>query len=249
MKPRLIPSILLKHRLAFVSRLFDEYNYVGDPLNILNILSSCCADEVHVVDKSASVSGQIDRSLLEKLRSVSDFPLAYAGGIRAAPQIDIVFGAGFDKILLSACNTNLIQLAQYTHDKYGSQALGLSLDYSFVSHKRHIYNPYSRTYTQDLAVAYLLSLPVQLFSDILLTSVSFNGLSSGVDGDILESIASSRLRNPILLAGGLHHYNSTLVDSLTEKNPHFSGIAASTSVFLQNYSFGSALVSLTRHAF
>jgi cyclase len=249
MKQRLIPSLLLRSRLAFVSRRFNEYEYVGDPINILNILSSCCVDEVFIVDRTASLSGRIDQGFLERLRSVSDFPLSYAGGIRKTAQVDQVFRAGFDKIFLSACNLDLLRLAQYTHMKYGSQALGLSLDYSGDSKQRNVYNPYTRLLTEHSLLNYLMEIPVELFSDVLLTAVTSTGLSCGIDIDLLDSVANTRLRNPILLAGGLVHYSSSLITDLIRRNPHFSGISASTSIFLQNYIFGSALVSLKRHAF
>jgi len=249
MKQRLISTILLRDRLAYVSRRFGEYHYVGDPVNILNILSAYCVDEVMIVDTSASRSNHIDRFFLEKLRSVSDFPLAYAGGLREESQIDIVFRTGFDKIFLSACNSDLVRLAEYTQQMYGSQALGLSLDYSFDSQERIVFNPYSRKPTKHALMAYLLSLPAEVFSDILLTSVLLNGTSSGIDVDVLHLLASSGLRNPILLSGGLKHFSPSLAARLIEKNPHFSGVAASTSIFLQNYSYGSALVSLKRHEF
>ena len=249
MKQRLIPSVLLKHRLAFVSRRFEGFDYVGDPINILNILSACCVHEVLIVDKTASLSGQIDQLFLQKLRSVSDFPLAYAGGIRSSSQIDIVFRAGFDKIFLSACNSELIQLAEYTLNKYGSQALGLSLDYSFIYQGRNVYNPYSRKVTQLSVVEYLEDVPLELFSDVLLTSILSTGMSTGIDIDVLDSISSIRVRNPILLSGGLVRYSNSLASSLVKRCPQFSGITASTSIFLQNYCFGSALVSLKRHEF
>jgi imidazole glycerol phosphate synthase subunit HisF len=175
--------------------------------------------------------------------------LAYCGGIREFSQINDIFATGFDKIFLSASNPKLACLANYTNAKYGAQALGLSLDYCKSSRLRLLYNPYTRASSENTLLLSLQQIPIYLFSDLMLTCVTTTGSSSGVDLDVLEELSRVVISNPLILSGGLYQYNREYFNSLTSKYKCLSGISASTSIFLQTRSFGSALVCLKRHEF
>jgi len=243
---RIIPTLLIKNRLAYVSRNFVNCEYVGDPINIINILSAHCADEVLIVDKSASVNGCIDKYYLGLLRSVADFPLSYAGGVRTNQHVDEVFTAGFDKLVLSACNHSLIKLAEFASNKYGAQAVALSIDYARNEELFTLYDPYQRMITSINLLDLLSVLPLDIISDIILTNVISTGQYTGINTDVLFHIDSLGIKNPILLSGGLRSLDISLFHSIIETFETFSGVCSSTGIFLQSNRFGSALVSLNR---
>jgi cyclase len=245
-RPRLIATLLIIDGLAHISYGYTSYEYVGDPINILNLLSGFGVDEVLVVDLSASRTHRLNIQLLTKLRAVADFPLSYAGGIRSTMDADLIMRLGFDKIFLSACNPNLSTLLNQVSESYGIQALALSIDYFIASDRRYLYNPYTRSKTQTTLHSFLDSLQVNLMSDLLFSFVDRAGSRMGVDQDILHEAYIATLSNPIVLAGGLSAKGNQLLHRLTELHPCVAGLAASSSIFLQS-GCSSALVCLERH--
>lgn len=143
-RPRLIASLLIINNLAQISYEYMTYEYVGDPINITNLLSGFNVDEVLIIDLSASKSGNLSLPLLSRLRALADFPLTYAGGIRSLPQAYEVMNTGFDKLLFSICNPLIPELIPKLASRYGSQALALSIDYISLDTRRYVFNPYTR---------------------------------------------------------------------------------------------------------
>ena len=240
---RQIASILIYKKLAFLSFNFREYEYLGDPLIILFILSNLSVDEVSIVDLDASKTGKLNKYLLQSMRSVADFPLSYAGGIRSTSHIDQIFAFGYDRIVLSCRNSNLIDLLTFINQKYGRQSVSVSIDYSEIGLERYIFDPYIRkptTFTIQEALSYL---PLHLIADIILTSVSRT--VSGLDLKVFNILSKYDFSNPVVLSGGLA---SSPPEPLPELK-HFSGIMSSTSMFLQSQCRGSALVSLPRFSY
>lgn len=247
MKLRFIPSLLIENRLAYVSSRFEETSYVGDPFIILNTLSSYAVDEVLLVDIGAGRRQSIDVSFLKSVRTIADFPVSYAGGIRTNNHIDDVFSSGIDKIFLSASNENLSSLASYGSSAYGKQSIGLSVDYVRRLTEFYLYCPYVRQASNESVFQLFSRLNQFDFSDIILTDVESTGTSSGINLDILRVTHHHNFHNPIILSGGLSYYDSRQFELPRLNYPSLSGISAASSVFLQDMSFGSTLISYLRH--
>jgi len=243
---RLIASILVIERLAYISYGYREYEYVGDPLNILSILSGFNVDEVLIVDISASARRAIDVGLLRCLRSVADFPLTYAGGLGSLSNAQCVMELGYDKLMLSLCNKELSSILPTLSSMYGEQALALSIDYGFTYGKRYLFNPYSRELTNILISYSLIEVHASMVSDLVLSCVDIAGKKIGLDRKILQETFLTKLDNPLVLAGGLEDLHKEDLEQLSDYNSNFAGIAASSSIFLQS-GRGSALVCLRRH--
>ena len=245
-RPRLIASMLLIQNLAHISYEYRKYEYVGDPINIINLLSGFNVDEVLIIDLSASKSGNLGLPLLSRLRALADFPLTYAGGIRSLSQAYQVMNIGFDKLLFSICNPLISDLVPRLAVRYGSQALALSIDYLSLDRQRYVYNPYLRNKTQITIEESLSRRSLDCVSDLLLSSVDRAGRQSGVDYTVLRESYIACIDNPIVLAGGLLNLQNCPLDSLLEIHPSFAGLAASSSIFLQSGP-SSSLVCLERH--
>jgi cyclase len=245
-RPRLIASLLLINNLAHISYEYTNYEYVGDPINIINLLSGFNVDEVLIIDLSASQSGNLSLSLLSRLRALADFPLSYAGGIRSFNQACQVMNIGFDKLLFSISNPLISDLCPRLASRYGNQSLALSIDYISLDIQRYVYNPYSRRKTSITIDEILSRNNLAYVSDLLLSSVDRAGRQCGVDHTVLQEPYIACIDNPIVLAGGLLNLQSLTVCSLLKTHPSFAGIAASSSIFLQSGP-SSSLVCLERH--
>ena len=110
-RPRLIAAVLIRESLGYVSHKYCGYEYIGDPINCLSILSGYQVDEVLVVDLTASYSGKINSNILKRLR-LADYPLSYTGGIRDSDKFQQVMDEGFDKIYLNSNNCNVKRIVR-----------------------------------------------------------------------------------------------------------------------------------------
>lgn len=239
---RKVASVLIRGRLAYLSRSFSTYEYLGDPLIILYILSSLDIDEVCIIDLDASKSGILNTYLLKSLRSIADYPLSYAGGVRSITTVEKIFSYGYDRIVFCSQNKYLSGLVDFANQKYGKQAIAITIDYLEFENQRYIYCPYSRLKLATLLQDHIRTLPLQKTSDVIFTSVSRTGTTDGLDFDLLKTSSVSSLDNPVLLSGGLGNAVNRPLDSAKG----FSGFYSSTSMFLQSLSKGSVMVSYNR---
>lgn len=209
------------------------------------MLSRMELSEVLLIDITASRTGKIDEFLLKALRRIADFPISYAGGIRSLKGIDKLFRVGIDKVIISACNSDICKFVDYTSTKYGIQSIGLSMDYIYNAQSLVVFNPYTRSSSNKLIREILEYIPVDKISDIILTNVGRVGSCIGLDYGVLTNKFIQELKNPIILSGGFSVDKHNLSRSLV-RNLDCEGIASSASIFLQSECSHSALVSLAR---
>ena len=85
---RIIPTINILNGRAVKTVNFKNPNYLGDPLNIVEIFDSYEADEIFIIDIGASKSlYPIDFELLNILSQKATVPITYAGGIKTAAEV------------------------------------------------------------------------------------------------------------------------------------------------------------------
>lgn len=244
-RPRVIASILLIDYLAYSFQDFCRYEYVGDPINIVSILSGYEIDELLLVNKTSIIQSKSFCSQLQAIRQIADFPLAFTGGIRNIDDAKTIMRLGFDKIYLSKFSPYERNLPTLIKNCFGQQAIGLSIDYIKTNGQRLLYDSSRRTCTDFDLRSFLSNLNQNLYSDIILTCVNNTGTGSGLDGEVLNTLRGLRLNNPIVISGGLKDATDIVKVMSEYDHPHFSGVMGSSSLFLQSGS-GSALICIER---
>lgn len=206
---RVIPVLLLNKKGFLKSRMFKDYTYLGDPINILRIFNDKEVDEIAILD----VEKNIDKSLInfkriKDLVSECIIPISYGGGVRNFAHVKKLFKCGVDRIIF---NTNLISnpnLVKKTCLLAGSQSVIASIDVK-INKKTGIKECYimSGKINTGLEPFMLVKKSIDLgVGEILINSIDRDGMMCGYDLDLIESLVKE-FDIPIICLGGSSKIN------------------------------------------
>lgn len=109
-RPRVVPALLCDGEDLVITRRFAPYRYAGDVANALRVFNEKEADELLLLDISASRAGRRpDPGLLRDWSAECFMPLTFGGGIGTVEQAESVLRTGVERIALtSAASPELI---------------------------------------------------------------------------------------------------------------------------------------------
>ncbi|MFM7856449.1 MAG: AglZ/HisF2 family acetamidino modification protein [Flammeovirgaceae bacterium] len=198
---RVIPALLMQEGGLVKSIQFKNHKYVGDPINAVKIFNEKGADEIVLLDRSASNSGPNIQQIRD-IASEAFMPMAYGGGITNLEQIRELILGGVEKVIL---NTNAyIQPSLITDGaKYvGSQSIVVSIDV-----KKNWLNKYKvfiRNGSKDTGldpVEYAKRVERAGAGELLLTCIDKDGTFEGYDYQLINAV-SKAVSIPVVASGG-----------------------------------------------
>ena len=201
-RPRIIPTLLIKHGDLVKTKQFKDPTYLGDPINAIRIFNEKAVDELCILDIAAShEKADPDYELLEKMASEAFMPLSYGGGIRDTEQIKRIFRLGFEKVVINTSAIQNMQLIVDASRHFGSQSIVASIDYRKTIRGK-------RCYIEDGKIKTAIA-PEQLAKEvtdagageILLYSIDRDGKRCGYDIETISHI-SSQTPVPLIACGG-----------------------------------------------
>jgi cyclase len=181
---------------------FTSLRDMGDPEMHAARYSREGADELVVLDISASRDGR--STFLETIRRVAEqlnIPLAAGGGIRKVEDGQAVMRAGADKITVNTAAVEHPELISDLAQRFGSQAVVLSMDVKRECGAWKVYVRGGRDATGLDAVAWAKEGTARGAGEILLTSIDRDGTCSGFDCELSATIAGA-VRVPVIASGG-----------------------------------------------
>jgi cyclase len=234
LRPRIIPTLLLKNDSLVKTSRFDKFTYVGDPANTLKIFNEFEVDELIILDIEASRSGvEPNYGLLAEIAGECFMPLCYGGGIRSIDQASRIFEIGYEKIAINTAALENPVFIQNLSKRFGAQAIVISLD--VIKSRLGNYSIYnknlkSKTTVEDFAKE------AEFFGggEILLTAVDREGTWLGYDLKLLKNI-SKAVTIPVIAHGGAGNL-SDLVDAINIGGA--SAVALGALVTFQKKGFG-----------
>ncbi len=132
LRPRIIPSLLLKDNGLVKTKKFSEPKYVGDPLNAVKIFNELEVDELLVLDIDATVKGmKPNDKLISQLAEECRMPLCYGGGVKSVDEFEKLVSLGVEKIAVSSAAIKNPQLIYEAAKKVGSQSVVVVLDVKY----------------------------------------------------------------------------------------------------------------------
>lgn len=200
---RIIPCLLLVGDRFVKTTTFSDPAYVGDPVNVLSIFNSFEVDEIMLLDIGAAHTRRpTDPLTLQNLAAECFIPLSYGGGLARIDQMEQVFAAGFEKVVLNTVlatdPTQVVAAARL----FGSQAITASVDVRGSdpgSWEVHVQGGVGATgmgpvewarRAEELGVG-----------EILLTSIDREGTMSGFDLELCR-LVSDAVGVPVVAHGG-----------------------------------------------
>ena len=125
---RIIPILLLKGDRLVKTLNFSNSKYIGDPINAVKIFSEKEADEIIILDITASLNNRINFDLLSKIFGECFTPITYGGGINSLEDAKKIINIGAEKICVQSCFFDNKEIIKEIINHLGSQALVLSID-------------------------------------------------------------------------------------------------------------------------
>jgi len=227
--PRIIPVLLLSNRQFVKTVRFRKRTYVGDPMNILRIFNDKEADELVILDIDAHRTRQgPDIEYIQQVAAECFMPVTYGGGITRLEEADALFAAGVDKVCLNSSAATLPELIVSVADKYGSQAVVVSIDVR----KGLLGTESATTHGASRRMKTKLSDYVHRCQDhgcgeILINSVDRDGTLSGYDSNLIEKIVQHS-QVPVVACGGA----ATNTDLVSVVKDAGAAAAAAGSMFV-----------------
>ena len=203
LRPRVIPTLLLRDESLVKTVQFGRFSYIGDPTNTVRIFNELEVDELAFLDITATLDGrEPNLRLLGEIANECFMPLAYGGGIRSFEQARAILHAGFEKVVVNSAAHEDPSLVTRLADHFGSQAVIASIDVRRRAGGRA--SVWTRSGTRDTGldpVAWAQEMERRGAGEILLTSIEREGPWKGYDLDLVRGVVDA-VQVPLIANGG-----------------------------------------------
>lgn len=206
LKRRIIPvELLLNGRLVKTVR-FDTYRDVGDPVKSSQVYYNQDADELVLLNIARDLRAPAFTA--EYLRSIAKtcfMPIAVGGGIRSLDDAALMFAAGADKVVVNSAAYDDPTLLRAIADRYGDQALVVSIDVRRDEFGPILYADCGRCRRDESLATHIANVVACGAGEILLNAVDRDGVMGGYDLPLLAE-ARAACPVPLIMCGGAGHY-------------------------------------------
>ncbi|MBI4954888.1 MAG: imidazole glycerol phosphate synthase subunit HisF [Myxococcales bacterium] len=205
LRPRVLVCLLLQGTRLVKTVRFDTSTYLGDPRNAARIFNDKEADELVLLDITATPQRRGPNfELLKEIVTESFMPVAYGGGVRSVDEVKRIVGVGVEKVILNTAAVADPGLIEGAAREIGSQSVAVSLDVRKVVAQRTGYEVFThggqRPTGRDPA-ALARQMEAAGAGELLLTAVDRDGTMSGYDLSLIRAVASA-VRVPVVACGG-----------------------------------------------
>lgn len=226
---------------AVITKKFMNPRYVGDPINVTEILSKFESDELFVCDFSERFSKP--RTSIEALSGIVDMasmPIAYCGGIRTLDRARELFNLGFDKVGIRI-KVDSLSLIKDISANFGNQATVGVIDYSENSDGYLLNGNQLALYELE---DYIKSVIDSGVGEVLLHSIARQGTRAGLNFGRLEELFQSLSTFPVVVAGGADN-----IEGVLEFNTkHGVNALAASTLFTLNSTRDSVLINYPNYS-
>ena len=203
LKPRLIPCLDVRDGRVVKGVKFSGLRDVGDPAERAAAYARQGADELTLLDVSATPEGRANGlEVVRAVRAVLDLPLLVGGGVRTIADAERLLEAGADKVAVNSAAVERPELIGELSDRFGAQCTVLALDAARLRGSGYEVVTHSGTRRSGLdALDWARSAVALGAGEILATSFDRDGTGLGYDLDLLGSLAGA-VQVPIIASGG-----------------------------------------------
>jgi cyclase len=222
LKRRIIPSLDVKDGRIVKGVHFKGLRDTGDPIEAARAYDRQGADELCLMDISATIEGR--KSFLEVVQAVAPqtfIPLTVGGGIRRASDVRALLEAGADKVAINSAAVANPLLIRRVAKRFGSQSIVAAVDVRRVEPLEGETRPVYEVVIHDgsrrtgmEAIHWCEQVAELGAGEIMLTSMDRWGTRDGYDLWITREI-SKRVSIPVIASGGvgnLEHLREGLAD-------------------------------------
>jgi cyclase len=203
--PRIIVGIVLDGYRAVKTKGYENYKYLGDPVNLVRIYSGLGAAEIQIIQKSKKFSLDDDAytKFLGFLAEQSRMSISYGGNIKTIKHAEKIISLGYERVILSTALFREHRLFKTVSEVFGSQAVVLKC--VFNSEASDVTKKLFNTGSGKLETyeASLIQEVSEHVGEIALEDCLRDGSGIGIDLLMVTAILQSiKVSNPLILSGG-----------------------------------------------
>lgn len=229
LRPRFIPTLLLKGGGLYKTVKFKNETYIGDPINAVRIFNGKAVDELILLDMDASRSGKGPNfELIQDIISEAFIPLCYGGGVTELAQIERLFKLGVEKVAINSAAFGSLDLISEASSVFGNQSIVVGIDVRkgfFGRTERYIKS--ASINTKEDPVDFSKRAEDAGAGELMVYSVDRDGTMQGYDVPLIREIARS-VCIPVIACGGA----SCLEDMIQVIEEGGAASAAAGSLFV-----------------
>jgi cyclase len=201
---RIIPCLDVKDGRVVKGIQFQNLQDVADPVELAKRYFEQGADEITLLDISASVEGRSAMvDVVERCAESIFVPMTVGGGVRSVSDVRALLAAGADKVSVGSAAISDPDLLTEIADRFGSQVLTVSLDVKrgdspsgFV-----ITRLGGREDTGIDAIEWVHEVARRGAGELLVNSMDADGTKQGFDIELLKHVRETT-DLPIIASGG-----------------------------------------------
>ena len=184
---------------------FEQLRDAGDPAELARLHASAGADEIVLLDITATSTGH--KTLIDTVaRTAKELfvPFTVGGGIRTLDDAAQVFDAGADKVSINSAAIARPELIGEIANRFGSQAVIVAVDGKRGDRPpeaAEVYVSGGRTPAGRRVLEWVREAEERGAGEILLTSMDRDGTASGFDCELTSAVAN-KASIPVIASGG-----------------------------------------------
>jgi cyclase len=182
---------------------FNDYRYIGDPINAVKIFNDLKADELVFLDIFASKEKRcISLDFVGRVGDEANMPFAVGGGIRSIKEVREIINAGAEKVVINTYAVDKPEFIKEASDLFGSSTITVSIDVKkkFLG-KQQVYITGGSKATGMNPVVFAQLMESFGAGEILINSIEKDGTMEGYDLELVRTIAGS-VTIPVVAVGG-----------------------------------------------
>jgi imidazoleglycerol phosphate synthase cyclase subunit len=202
---RIIPCLDVSHGRVVKGVRFQSLRDAGDPVELALAYQSQGADEIVILDISATPEGRgHQHETVRRVREGLAIPLTIGGGVRTADDAQALLEAGADKVSINSAAVAEPGLIDAIAGRFGSQCCVLAIDAALRDGRFEVLVRGGRDGAGKEAVAWALEGQERGAGEILLTSWDRDGTREGYDLPLTRAVAHA-VHLPVIASGGADH--------------------------------------------
>ncbi len=200
---RIIPCLDVRGGRVVKGTKFQNLRDAGDPVRQANMYAAEGADELVMLDVSATIEERMAAlDVVASLRSSLNIPLTVGGGVRSTEDARRLLEAGANKVAVNSAAVVDPELIQRLSAAFGRQCTVIAIDAARSGPTNwSVMVRGGRDKTPLSVVPWLIEAENRGAGEALLTSWDQDGTRSGYDLPLLQA-ASTAVRIPIIASGG-----------------------------------------------
>lgn len=202
--PRIIPCLDVRDGRVVKGVRFQGLRDAGDPAERAAAYAAQGADELVVLDVSATPEGRRTKAeTVARVREVLPLPLTVGGGVREVADASLLLEAGADKVAVNTAAVARPQLLAELAERFGRQCVVLAVDAAARSDGEgwEVVVRSGKERTGRDVVAWVTEAAALGAGEILLTSWDRDGTRSGYDLALLRAVRAA-VSVPVIASGG-----------------------------------------------